>query len=84
MGLSQLELEQYDEARESLQTFQDAYPGNMDVNWYLGLTYLRLDELDDALVSLNKLSSTNNPYSSRAEKLIGEIEKVKAAQKPND
>ena len=81
LGLSQLELEQFDEARESLQSFQDAYPEYPDVNWYLGLTYLRLDELDDALVSLDKLSSKSNPYSSRAEKLIGQIEKVKAARK---
>ena len=81
LGLSQLGLEQFDEARESLQTFQDAYPEYPDVNWYLGLTYLRLDELDDALISLDKLSSESNPYSSRAEKLIGQIEKVKAARK---
>jgi tetratricopeptide (TPR) repeat protein len=74
LGLSQLELEQYDKARQSLQTFQDSYPENLDVYWYLGLTYLRLDELDNALNSLNKLSSTNNPYSDRAEELIRIIE----------
>ena len=80
LGLSQLELEQFDSARESLLAFQDAYPENPEVDWYLGLTYLRLDELDNALISLNKLASTSNPYSSRAETLIGRIEKVKAAR----
>jgi len=83
LGLSQLELEQFDDALESLQVYQDGYPENLDVHWYLGLTYLRLDELDEALNSLNKLSTKSNPYSSRAEKLIGEIEKVKAARKEN-
>jgi len=81
LGLSQLELEQFDEARSSLQTFQNAYPESPEAHWYLGLTYLRLDELDDALISLNKLSSTSNPYSEKAEKLIGRIEKEKAARK---
>jgi tetratricopeptide (TPR) repeat protein len=78
LGLSQLELEQFDSARESLLAFQDSNPENLDVYWYLGLTYLRLDELDKALISLNKLTAMSNPYYDRAQKLIGEIEKVKA------
>ena len=81
LGLSQMGLERFDEARESLRAFQDAYPENPEVNWYLGLAYLRLDELDSAIISLDKLAATSNPYSSRAEELIGKIEKVKAAGK---
>jgi tetratricopeptide (TPR) repeat protein len=80
LGLSQLGLEQFDKARESLQAFQDTYPDDPEANWYLGLTYLKLDELDEALNSLNKLSSMDNPYRDRAEELIGKIERIKAAR----
>ena len=74
-------LEKFDEARESLQAFQDAYPESPEANWYLGLAYLRLDELDSALISFDKLAATSNEYSDRAEKLVGKIEIVKAARK---
>jgi tetratricopeptide (TPR) repeat protein len=80
LGLSQLELGQFDSARESLQSYQDTYPEDPEANWYLGLTYLRLDDLDEALIILNRLSSTDNPYRDRAEELIGKIERVKAAR----
>jgi len=80
LGMSQLGLKQYASALKSLQTFQASNPDIPDVNWYLGLTYLRLDDLDEAVASLNKVSTTSNPYSTKAEKLIGKIERIKAAR----
>jgi tetratricopeptide (TPR) repeat protein len=81
LGLAQLGAGNYNEALESFLDFERNHHSHPGVNWYLSLTYLHLNKLDEAENRLNSILATSSPYYSDPGKLKKRLEKIKAAEK---
>jgi hypothetical protein len=65
------------EAKKELEylsfELDDSYPYWQDANWYLALTYLRKNQIDDAKNLLEKIKNDGGLYAKRAVKILGEL-----------
>ena len=60
LGLSYLGNEEPSMAKVYLLSYQTTHPDYPDVNWYLALTLIRLNELDEATTYLEHLLNSEN------------------------
>ena len=81
LGLAHLGAGNYNEALGSFLEFERDHPSHPGVNWYLALTYLHLNKLDEAEKSLNVIIATSSPFYSDPGRLKRRLEKIKAAEK---
>lgn len=61
--------------------YRSEHPELPDVNWYLALTHISLNELDEAYNSLGKLLVSENRYRKRAIRLMRKLENLKKADR---
>ena len=80
LGLAQLGAENYQEALSSLLNSKADQADNPGTDWYLGLAYLKLGQLDEAFISFDQIPGTNMHYGKDSQKLKARIRKVKAAR----
>lgn len=77
-GVSLLKSGQIEKAISPLAQILDAGISNQSfaASWYLGLTYLQMDEsLEKALPLFQSITNSPNPYQREAEKIVKRIEK---------
>jgi tetratricopeptide (TPR) repeat protein len=82
LGLSFLEMERYEDALEALEDHQKTHPDDPGVHWYLGLTQLRLGNLNRASEHLALAISFGSPHRPEAQTLRLRIEKLQSATDP--
>lgn len=76
LGISQLELNEYDEALSSFQKLIES--NSIDASkgyWYKGLAYLKMDEKDNAIDLFERIVADTSNYNY--EKAIEVLEKIK-------
>lgn len=75
-GLSYIELEKYKLAIIDFNEIMDQ-PGNLFVDqaqWYLALTYLKTNNLDEAKKNLTTIAADRGVYKTKAQKILLEME----------
>jgi hypothetical protein len=70
-----LETGKISEAKKELEylsfELDASYPYWQDANWYLALTYLRENQIDDAKKLLEKIKKNGGLYAEKAVKILG-------------
>jgi len=77
-GISQLKSGKEKQAEENLRYILNNKESEFrqEAQWYMALTYLKVNEIESARETLKKISeTTGHPYKNKAEKVIGEIGK---------
>ena len=80
IGLSYMELEEYYQAEKYLVEFYENNTYHPGANWYLGLTYLKLNKTDKAIIHFRNLFLLENSYQTSAERILRKLEKYRAAE----
>lgn len=78
-GLSLLGMDEFEEAIQQFEYHLIQHPYHPGANWYLALAYLQRGRYDQAILKLEELTKSENPYRSSSGKLIVRIGKIKAA-----
>lgn len=73
LAVSQIELEQYDVAIESLNKIDDNSNYSSISKWYKALTYLKLNRRPEAEKLLQELVHENNGLATKAEELLNQL-----------
>ena len=74
-GIAQLKSGKEKQAKENLNYILDikGVDFQQEAQWYMALTYLKMNDVDSAREILNKISETpGHPYRNKAKKVIGE------------
>jgi hypothetical protein len=74
LGISYLGNLEYEKARLSLLASYSAKPTHPVTNWYLGLSYIKLNERERATYHLQKLLIHSNPYQKNAQKILKKLQ----------
>ena len=74
-GIIQMELRNYDSAIESLREYikVSGVNGDYPAHYYIGLCYLKLDEIDNSKASLREVKQSNTEYYSKAQDLLDKL-----------
>jgi len=79
IGLSFLGLENYRQAQIHFLVFYQTNTHHPEVNWYLGLTNLKLNNIDQSIEHLERLFLMANPYQRAASRILRKLKKINAA-----
>ena len=82
LGLSQLGVERYEEALKALLRYEKTHPEYPGVQWYLGLTHLRLGNLEEASEYFTHIAGTSSSHKAEAERLKISVEKLQNTTDP--
>ncbi|MFP4048299.1 MAG: hypothetical protein ACLFT4_11145 [Bacteroidales bacterium] len=78
MGISQLKSGEEQQAQENLSYVLnlDEMEFQQEAQWYMALTYLKINDIESARQILKEISETSgHPYKNKAQNVIGEISK---------
>jgi tetratricopeptide (TPR) repeat protein len=67
-----LELERYDECKQYAKMFLKKYPRNYDMLHLLAVSYMHLEEREEALDTLKKIK-TIDPYNGKIQDMIEKV-----------
>ncbi len=81
LGLAYLGIDEPLTAKGYLSIYQSSHPEFPDASWYLSLSLIRLNDLEEASVFLAKLSESENRYGKDAKKILKKINTTKAADR---
>jgi len=82
LGLCFLEMELHEEALDALKQYEKAHPEHPGVQWYLGLTQLRLGNLEEASEYFTQIAGTSSSHKAEAERLKISVEKLQNTTDP--
>jgi tetratricopeptide (TPR) repeat protein len=82
LGLCLLEMERYEEALAALVRYEKTHPEHPGVQWYLGLTQLRLGNLEEASEYFTHIAGTSSSHKAEAERLKISVEKLQNTTDP--